>query len=224
MDLSKTQHRIWKDVDYRALKIDDSFVTNEWQIFPWMFFPTNLFQTWDLIMFRHQFRRYVEHLFECEICRVHTMEFWLFWQFFLMNTAYSIVTAINIHQIIECSSPSPVTLEFFLSFPRLIIHPIYKWSWFYRQFQFCFIGSHDGLLRICHFLRIDIIRSPWSGTKCFFVPYGLCVPSRRISSWPGRTSRIIFQEVSSGRPDRSYVLISVFHSWEDQARSSSHFE
>ena len=28
MDLSKTQHRIRKDVDLRALKIDDSFVTN----------------------------------------------------------------------------------------------------------------------------------------------------------------------------------------------------
>ena len=50
------------------------------------------------------------------------------------------------------------------------------------------------------------------------------VPSRRISSWPGRTFRTILQEVLSGRPDRSYVLISVFHSWEDQARSSSHFE
>ena len=28
MDLSKTLYRIWKDVDLRALKIDDSFVTN----------------------------------------------------------------------------------------------------------------------------------------------------------------------------------------------------
>ena len=28
MDLSETQHRIRKDVDLRALKIDDSFVTN----------------------------------------------------------------------------------------------------------------------------------------------------------------------------------------------------
>ena len=36
-----------------------------------MILPTNCFQSWDLIFFRHQFRRYVEHLFECEICRFH---------------------------------------------------------------------------------------------------------------------------------------------------------
>ena len=29
MDPSKTQHRIRKDVDFRALKIDDGFVTNQ---------------------------------------------------------------------------------------------------------------------------------------------------------------------------------------------------
>ena len=42
---------------------------------------------------------------------VFTMEFWLSWKFFPMNVADSIVTAINIPQIIECSSPSPATLE-----------------------------------------------------------------------------------------------------------------
>ena len=60
----------------------------------------------------------------------------------------------------------------FLSFSHLITHPIHEWSWFYRQFQFCSIISHDEILRICHFLRTDI-RSPWSITKCFSVPYGL---------------------------------------------------
>ena len=44
---------------------------------------------------------------------VFTMELW-FWKLFPMNTADSIVTAINIHQIIECSSPSPATLEILL--------------------------------------------------------------------------------------------------------------
>ena len=29
MDPSKTQHRIWKDVDFCVLKIDDGFVTNQ---------------------------------------------------------------------------------------------------------------------------------------------------------------------------------------------------
>ena len=32
------------------------------------------------------------------------------------------------------------------------------------------------------------------------------------------------QEVLTDRPDRSYVVVSVFHSWEDQARSSCNFE
>ena len=49
-------------------------------------------------------------------------------------------------------------------------------------------------------------------------------PSRRISSWSGRTFLTFLQEVLSGCPDRSYVVVSVFHSWEDQARSSSNFE
>ena len=30
-----------------------------------------IFPIRDLILLKHQFRRYVEHLFECEICRVH---------------------------------------------------------------------------------------------------------------------------------------------------------
>ena len=59
------------------------------------------------------------------------------------------------------------------SFLHLIIHPIHEWSWFYRQFQFFFIVSHDEILRSCHFLRINIIWSPWSITKCFSVPCGL---------------------------------------------------
>ena len=42
---------------------------------------------------------------------VFAMEFWLFWKFFPMNIAHFHVTAINIHQIIECSSPFPETLE-----------------------------------------------------------------------------------------------------------------
>ena len=98
------------------------------------------------------------------------MDFWLSWKFF---------TAINIHQIIECSSPFFSTVEILLSFSHLIIHPIHEWSWFYRQFQFCCIVSHDEILTICHFLRIDIIRLPWSITKCFSIPFGLH-PSRRI--------------------------------------------
>ena len=63
--------------------------------------------------------------------------------------------------------------NYFLSFSHLIIHPIHEWSWFYRQFQFCFIVSNDETLSSCPFLRIDITRSPRSVTKYFSVPYGL---------------------------------------------------
>ena len=69
-NLTKTQYRIRKDVDLSALKIDNSFTTNQRQVFPWIIFPNNCFQSRDLILLRHQSRRYVEHLFECEICCV----------------------------------------------------------------------------------------------------------------------------------------------------------
>ena len=68
MNPSKTQHRIWKDVDFCALKIDDGFVTNQWQMFPWVFFLMNLNHIGDLILFAHQFCRYVEHFLQGEIC------------------------------------------------------------------------------------------------------------------------------------------------------------
>ena len=42
---------------------------------------------------------------------VFILEFWSFWKFFPMNVAAFIVTAINIPQIIECSSLSPATLD-----------------------------------------------------------------------------------------------------------------
>ena len=53
------------------MKIDDSFVTGQWQVFPWMILPTNCFQSKDLILLCHQFRRYVEHAFKCEMCNIH---------------------------------------------------------------------------------------------------------------------------------------------------------
>ena len=46
---------------------------------------------------------------------------------FPMNTADSIVTVVNMPQIIECFSPSSVTFEIrFLSFSHLIIHPVHR--------------------------------------------------------------------------------------------------
>ena len=65
--LTKTQYRIWKDVDLCALKTDDLFITNQRQLFPWILSPVNIVQTIDLILFGHQFRRNVEHLYHCQI-------------------------------------------------------------------------------------------------------------------------------------------------------------
>ena len=119
------------------------------------------------------FAENVEHLLQCETCSIYN--------------GTVIVLEIFTH---ECRGfhrhshkHSPNNRMFFsfscnvgnsfLSFSHMIIHPIHEWSWFYRQFQFCFVASHDEILWICHFLRIDIIRSPWSITKCFSVPYRL---------------------------------------------------
>ena len=150
---------------------------------------------------------------------------WLFWKFFPMNTADSIVTAINILQIIECSSPSPATLEMLLclfrtwSFTRFTndldstsnsnsvsSFPMTKFWGLATSWELISSGRPDLSRSVSQFL-----------TDC-------AVPSRRISSWSGRTFCTILQEVLSGCPERSYVVVSVFHSWEDQARSSSNFE
>ena len=41
-------------------------------MFPWMILPTTRLQTWDYVLFHHQFRRYVKHLLKCEICGIRT--------------------------------------------------------------------------------------------------------------------------------------------------------
>ena len=56
-----------KDVDLCALKIHNSFITNQGQVFPRMIFPTNCFQSRDLILLTHQSCRYVEHVFEWDL-------------------------------------------------------------------------------------------------------------------------------------------------------------
>ena len=147
---------------------------------------------------------------------VFTMEFWLFWKIFPMSAADSIVTAINILQIIECFfSISCNVGNSFLSLPHLIFHP------------------DSRMILILQTIPILFFRFPWWNFQvlplwelilCFSVPYGLRGSVEKNFFWWGRTLLTILQEVFSGRPDRSYVLISVFHSWEDQTRSSSDFE
>ena len=224
-NLTRTQYRIRKDVDLCALKINNSFITDQWQIFPWMIFPTNCFQSRDFILLRHQSCRNVEHLFKCEICCV--------------RDGMTIVQVILFHEY--CWFPcynhehSPNHRMFlsifcniwnsFLSFPHLIIHPIHEWSWFHLQFLFCFIVSNDKLLWLCFSLRINIGSPDLSRGVTSFTT-DCAVPSCWVSSWekPGWDSRVVPQEVTSGLPDRSHISVSVFHSWEDQAWSSSHFE
>ena len=71
MDPSKAQHRIWEDVDFCALKIDNCFITNQWQLSPWISFPMNFLQIINLILFAHQFYCDVEHSLKSEIRRIH---------------------------------------------------------------------------------------------------------------------------------------------------------
>ena len=206
MDTPKTQYIIWKDVDLRALKMDDSFITN-WHIFPWTKIVSkpgipscSVADFGDMSNICFSVRSVV---FAAELRLLST--------FFSMNVADSIVTAINIHQK-NVLLHFPYHWKFFPVLSHLISHPIHEWSWFYRQFQFCSIVSHDEILRSCHFLRIDFIRSSRSVTRCFLVPYGL----------HGSVEKN-FLFTRSNYSYRSYVIVSVLHSWEDQARSSSNF-
>ena len=67
LHLSKTPYRIWKYVDFCALKTN-LFITNQRQILPWRVFPVNCFHSIYLIwLLGYQFLRFVEHLFHCEI-------------------------------------------------------------------------------------------------------------------------------------------------------------
>ena len=69
---------------------------------------------------------------------------------------------------------------------------------------------------LCLFLRVDIIRMPWSITKWLFVPYGLRGSvEKRVSVMRTNVLQHTLQEALSGCPDRSCVVPSVLHSWED---------
>ena len=133
-----------------------------------------------------------------------TMELRLFWKFSPMNVAgihrYNTITFTKLLNVLLLLLQH---WKFFSVFFALDHSPMHEWSWFYRQFQFCFVDSNDELLRPCLFLRIDI-KSPRSVTKNFFVFLTDCaVPSKRISSWPSRTCCTIVHAVLSSRPDRS---------------------
>ena len=142
---------------------------------------------------------------------VFIMEFWLSWKFFPMNVAAFIVTATNIPQIIECSSPSPAMLDIlFCLFRTSSVTRFTNSVGSLPMMKFCeFAASWELTLSCCP----DLSRSgsPYL-TDC-------ASPSRRVSPWWGRTCCTTLQEVLSGCPDRSCIVTSLFHSWEDLAQS-----
>ena len=132
---------------------------------------------------------------------VFTIEFWLSRKFFPINIAESIVTSMNIHQIIECSAPSPATLEILFLFSHLIIYPIRKWSWFYRQFHSVSSFTMTKIWGLA--TSWELILSSRPDVSRSVSPYltDCAVPSRKISSWSGRTFRTLpfLQEFLSNR-------------------------
>ena len=179
-----------------------------------MILPSSRLHTWDLVLFRHQFCWYVKHLFKKEICRIRNG----------LTTVQVILSHGNCWFHWYNNEHSPNDGMFF--------------SIFCTIGNFCFLRIWS-LTRFTQDIdSTDNCNSGWSLASSWELISGrpglsrsessfvtdCVVQSKRISSWPCRTFRVIFQEVLSGRPDRSYVLISVFHSWEYQARSSFHFE
>ena len=116
-----------------------------------------------------------------------------------MNVAALIVAAMNIHQIIECSSPESATFDIlFLSFSHLIFYFIRK---------FCCVITHDENFGICHFLGVSTVRLPLSIMKPPSVPYGLRISVEKSVSMM-RTNLLhriprSFDQERSGCPDRS---------------------
>ena len=155
---------------------------------------------------------------------VFTMELRLFWKFFPVSTADSIVTVMNISQIIECSSPFSVTLE--------ILFCLFR-TWSFTRFTND-LDSTNNSNSASSFPMTNcwghapswesISRRPYLSRSVSSYLTDCVVPSRRISSWSGRTCCTTLQEVLSSFPDRSCAVTSLFHSWEDQAWSSSNFE
>ena len=164
MDPSKTQHRNRKDVDFRALEIDNGFVTNQWQLFPWMIFPINFVHVISLFLFAHQFFWDVEHFLQGEICGI--LDGVLIIQEILSHECR------RIHRCSHEHSPNYWMLftwlcnvrHSFLSFSNLIFYFIHK---------FCCVTSHDESFGICLFLVFSTIRLPRSITKYLSAPCGL---------------------------------------------------
>ena len=169
--------------DFRSLKIDNGFVTNQWQTFHEYLSQWIYPHCWSLPV----------HPPILLWCRTFSSrwDLWNSWwnfeiveKFFPMKVAAFIVAAMNIPQIIECSSPGVCNVRHsFLSFSHLIFYFIHK---------FCCVITHDESFGICYFLGVSTFRLPWSIMKPPFVPYGLRTPVEKNVSmmWPNLLHRI----------------------------------
>ena len=175
-------------------------------------------------LLRHQYCRYVEHLFQCEVSCIR--DGMTIVQVFLSHE-YCLIPMLqdlNILHIIECfSSFSAIFIkDRFCFFSHLIMSPRFKrWSGSHWQFWFCFIVSNDELLWPCFSLRVhnglsrSIIR--------FFLSHNNVLGLLMKETWLGLVWSLT-KEVTRSAPFLSSTNSSAFHSWEDQALSSSHPE
>ena len=164
MNPSKTQHRIWKHEDFCALKIDNGFVTNQWQLFPWMIFPIIFVHIVDLFLVAHQFCWDVEHFF-----KVRSVEFSM--EFLNIHETLSHECR-RIHRRSHKHSPN---YWMFFSWVCKVRHSFLSFSHlvFYFVHKFCCVTAHNESFGICHFLKVSTVRLPRSIMNHLFVPYGM---------------------------------------------------
>ena len=87
MDPSKAQHRIWEDVDFCELKIDNGFVTNQWQLFSMNFFPNESCPNcWSLLVRSPILQWCRTYALKCDLWN-SWRNFWIHEKFFTMNVA-----------------------------------------------------------------------------------------------------------------------------------------
>ena len=159
-----------------------------------MILPTNCFQSWDLILFRQQSRRYVEHLFKCEICRIRNG----------MTTVLVIIS--NEYRWFHCHSHkhSPNHTMFFSIFCTIWNYFLFFSHLIFTKFKND-LDSVDNSNSASSFPMTNCWgrASAWGSlssrpdlsrtVSSFLTDYA--VPSRRISSWEksSRTFRVILQ-------------------------------
>ena len=158
----------WEDIDFCALKIDNCFITNQWQLSPWMFFPMNLVHIEDLFLFRSPI---------VQRCRTFASRWdpWNSWWNF--EYPWNSFPWMSPH-----SSSQPWT------FPKLqiaLLQNLQRSTFFSVGFALGLLlcsqillrhSAHDEIFGICLFVRVSTIRLPW------FIMHHLSVPdAMRIS-------------------------------------------